>query len=62
MLKAPGGDLEFAVAMPAATVQRLACDAMRVAWVRRPASWTNAHHIKHRALGGATDLDNLVHR
>ena len=26
----------------------------------RPASWTAAHHIKHWAHGGATDLDNLV--
>jgi len=26
----------------------------------RPASWTAAHHIKHWARGGPTDLDNLV--
>lgn len=26
----------------------------------RPASWTAAHHIKHWAHGGATDLQNLV--
>ena len=26
----------------------------------RPTSWTAAHHIKHWASGGATDLDNLV--
>jgi hypothetical protein len=26
----------------------------------RPASWTAAHHIKHWAHGGPTDLDNLV--
>ena len=26
----------------------------------RPASWTAAHHIKHWAHGGLTDLDNLV--
>jgi Domain of unknown function (DUF222)/HNH endonuclease len=26
----------------------------------RPTSWTAAHHIKHWAHGGATDLDNLV--
>jgi hypothetical protein len=26
----------------------------------RPASWTAAHHIKHWARGGSTDLDNLV--
>jgi Domain of unknown function (DUF222)/HNH endonuclease len=26
----------------------------------RPASWTAAHHIKHWAHGGTTDLDNLV--
>jgi hypothetical protein len=26
----------------------------------RPASWTAAHHIKHWAHGGATDLNNLV--
>ncbi|MHB8490287.1 MAG: HNH endonuclease signature motif containing protein [Candidatus Dormibacteria bacterium] len=26
----------------------------------RPTSWTAAHHIKHWAKGGATDLDNLV--
>ncbi len=26
----------------------------------RPSSWTAAHHIKHWAHGGPTDLDNLV--
>jgi hypothetical protein len=26
----------------------------------RPAAWTAAHHIKHWARGGPTDLDNLV--
>jgi hypothetical protein len=26
----------------------------------RPSSWTAAHHIKHWAHGGATDVDNLV--
>ena len=26
----------------------------------RPTSWTAAHHIKHWAHGGATDLDNLA--
>lgn len=26
----------------------------------RPASWTAAHHIRHWAHGGATDLNNLV--
>jgi hypothetical protein len=26
----------------------------------RPASWTQAHHLRHWAQGGATDLDNLV--
>jgi hypothetical protein len=26
----------------------------------RPSSWTAAHHIKHWAHGGATDLDNLA--
>ncbi len=26
----------------------------------RPASWTAAHHIKHWAHGGSTDLENLV--
>lgn len=27
---------------------------------RRPASWSDAHHLKHWADGGPTDLDNLV--
>jgi|SRR5450631_3608404 hypothetical protein len=94
---APGGDLEFAGAVPAATVPRLACDArvrrvlpgptsavidvgraLRVpspaarAALRarsggcewpgrdRPPAFTNAHHVKHWAHGGATDLNNLV--
>ncbi|SDU76284.1 HNH endonuclease [Jiangella alkaliphila] len=26
----------------------------------RPAAWTQAHHVKHWADGGATDLNNLV--
>jgi Domain of unknown function (DUF222)/HNH endonuclease len=26
----------------------------------RPASWTTAHHVRHWAQGGATELDNLV--
>jgi Domain of unknown function (DUF222)/HNH endonuclease len=26
----------------------------------RPTSWTSAHHVKHWAHGGATDLNNLV--
>ncbi len=26
----------------------------------RPASWTQAHHLRHWAQGGSTDLDNLV--
>jgi hypothetical protein len=26
----------------------------------RPASWSQAHHLRHWAQGGATDLDNLV--
>jgi len=94
---APGGDLEYAGAVPAATVQRLACDAsvrrvllgpdsavidvgralrlpsgaaraaLRVrdrgsVWpgCDRPASWTNAHHVRHWGHGGDTDLRNLV--
>ena len=94
---APAGELEFSPPVPAATVQRLACDSsvsrlvfnskseivdvgrkFRVAngairralthrdrgcvWpgCERPASWTAAHHIKHWAHGGATDLNNLV--
>jgi hypothetical protein len=28
----------------------------------RTAGWTAAHHITHWAQGGATELDNLVHR
>lgn len=28
----------------------------------RAAGWTAAHHVVHWAQGGATDLDNLVHR
>jgi Domain of unknown function (DUF222) len=96
---APGGDLEFAGAVPAATVQRLACDArvrrillgpnstvidvgraLRLpsaaarAVLRarsggcewpgcdRPVAFTNAHHLVHWGHGGATDVDNLVHR
>jgi hypothetical protein len=26
----------------------------------RPASWSQAHHLRHWAQGGSTDLDNLV--
>jgi hypothetical protein len=96
---ASGGDLEFAGPVPAATVQRLACDARirrvllgptsavidvgrvlrvpshaaRAALRARsggcewpgcvhPVAFTNAHHLVHWAHGGATDLDNLVHR
>jgi hypothetical protein len=94
---APAGDLEFAAPVPAATVQRLGCDASvtrvvldgessvvdvgrarrlpgtaarRALLARdkgcvwpgcdRPASWTSAHHLRHWAHGGATDLDNLA--
>ncbi len=28
----------------------------------RPPSWTSAHHLEHWGQGGATSLDNLVHR
>jgi hypothetical protein len=27
---------------------------------RRPPKWTDAHHVRHWADGGPTDLDNLV--
>jgi Domain of unknown function (DUF222)/HNH endonuclease len=93
----PAGELEFSSPIPAATVQRLACDSSvsrlvfnakseivnvgrkyRVAngairralthrdrgcvWpgCERSSSWTAAHHLRHWAHGGATDLNNLV--
>jgi hypothetical protein len=94
---APAGDLEFGAPVPAATVQRLGCDAsvtrvvldgesavVDVGRARRlpgtaarralaardkgcvwpgcdrPASWTSAHHLRHWAHGGTTDLANLA--
>jgi len=40
----------------------LAARDQRCVWpgCERPASWTAAHHLKHWAHGGATDLNNLV--
>ena len=29
-------------------------------WCGAPAAWTDAHHIRHWADGGTTDLDNMV--
>ena len=94
---APAGELERAGPIPAATVQRLACDATvrrillgpdsavvdvgrarRVpapstrrklerrdqgcAWpgCDRPASWTEAHHLRHWSHDGVTEVDNLA--
>jgi hypothetical protein len=49
----------------ASTVQRLALvrrDGPGCAFPRcdRPFAWTDAHHIRHWADGGATDVSNLV--